>query len=131
LYSFEIYQASLDFGSDKPLGWTFGSVYSPDPVNLATGNFVHHAEDLSVPGRLLGAAFTRWYNSADPSIGSLGPGWTHSYNWTIADSVATASLRRCDGCVNVFTRNPDGRYADPPGIFDSLVMSPVSTYAFT
>lgn len=132
LYSFEIYQsAPLDFGSDKPLGWTFGHAYSPDPVNLATGNFVHHAEDLSLPGRLLGAAFTRWYNSADPSIGSLGPAWTHSYNWTITDSGATVSLRRGDGSVNVFTRNPDGSYADPPGVFDSLVKNPDATYALT
>jgi RHS repeat-associated protein len=122
-----------DFGTSVP--FTFGSdpngAYSRDPVNLATGSLTAHADDLLMPGRVLGFAFTRWYNSADLLSGPLGSGWTHSYNWRLTDNTSTVEVRRGDGRRDLFTRNADGTYADPPGVFDALVKNTDGTFTLT
>jgi RHS repeat-associated protein len=122
-----------DFGTSVP--FTFGSypngAYSRDPVNLATGSFTAHADDLVMPGRVLGFAFSRWYNSADLSSGPLGPGWTHSYNWRLTDGTSAVEVRRGDGRRDTFTRNADGTYADPPGVFDTLTKNADGTFTLT
>jgi RHS repeat-associated protein len=114
-----------------PLGVATYSVYSADPVNLATGNFVHQATDLTLPGRLLGLSFARFYNSADGTGGPLGVGWTHSFNWKLTDAGATVDVRRGDGGVDRFTRNPDLTYAAPLGVFDTLVKNGDGTFTLT
>jgi RHS repeat-associated protein len=120
-----------DFGSDKPFGFAPWNAYSPQQINLASGNFVNSAEDLAMPGRLLGFSFVRSYNSADLGSTALGPGWIHSYNWQITDSGPTVLIRRGDGRLDLFTRNPDLSYTAPTGIFDVLVKNPDSTYTLT
>ena len=132
VYSFEAWATDgIDYGTDKPLGLAPWNAYSPQQVNLASGNFVNHAEDLAMPGRLLGFSFLRSYNSADPSGGPLGPGWTHSYNWQLTDSGATVTIRRGDGRLDTFTANPDLSYTAPLGVFDALVKNPDATFTLT
>lgn len=124
---------AVDFGSDK--AYTFGfdpnGGYSKDPVNLATGVFTAQAEDLVLPGRVLGLAFGRSYNSADTTTGPLGPAWTHTYNWRVSDAEATVEVRRGDGRRDTFTRNPDGTYANPPNVFDALTKNADASYTLT
>jgi len=123
-----------DYGSDKAYALALdpNGAYSPDPVNLATGNFVAHADDLSLAGRVLPFSFTRWYNSADATpAGPLGPAWTHSYNWTAVDGGTSVEIRRGDGRRDAFTRNPDGTYADPPNVFDVLVKNGDGSFTLT
>ena len=120
-----------DFGSDKPFGFAPWNAYSPQQINLASGNFVNSAEDLGMPGRLLGFSFVRSYNSADLGSSALGPGWTHSYNWQLTDSGPTVLIRRGDGRLDLFTRNPDLTYTAPIGVFDTLVKNPDATYTLT
>ncbi len=134
--SFELYGAQSAPDAGTPAPYTFGAqataAFSPDPVNLATGSFTAHADDLSLPGRVVGFSFTRWYNSADNTPGSaLGAGWTHSYNWKLSDAGATAALRRGDGRQDTFTKNPDGTYAPPPGVFDVLTKNADATFTLT
>lgn len=121
------------FGEDFP--WTRGAcahcAMSKDPVNLGTGSLTAQATDLAMPGRVLGFAFTRWYNSADPRFGALGPGWTHSYDWKIVDRSAFIDLRRGDGRVDRYTRNPDGSYAPPVNVFDVLTKNGNGTFTLT
>ena len=111
-----------DFGSDKPhaFGAQAYGAFSADPVNLGTGSLTVRAADLSLPGRVLGVDFTRWYNSADLTIGPMGPAWTHSYEWTLTNRAATVELHRGDGRRDTFTRQADGSYAPPLGVFDTL-----------
>jgi RHS repeat-associated protein len=122
-----------DFGEAFP--WARGAAMfaalSRDPVNLGTGSLTVHAQDLGLSGRVLAFDFTRWYNADDPTSGPLGPGWTHTFNWTLADRGATADLRRGDGRVDRFTRNGDGSYADPPNVFDTLVKNGDGTFTLT
>ena len=131
VYSAEVSGIQGDYGSDKPFGYAPWNAYSPQQVNLATGNFVNRAEDLAMPGRLLGFSFVRSYNSADPAGGPLGPGWTHSYNWQLTDGGATVTIRRGDGRLDTFTRNPDLTYTAPLGVFDGLVKNPDTTFTLT
>ncbi len=132
-WSIELYgeEQPTDFGSDKPFGFAPWNAYSPQQVNLGTGNFVNSAEDLAMPGRLLGFSFVRSYNSADVSTGPLGPAWTHSYNWQLSDAGATVTIRRGDGRLDEFVQNPDLTYAAPIGVFDTLVKNPDTTFTLT
>lgn len=130
--SFDLMRVQIDdLGPAYALGPYPGSEFSRDPVNLATGNFMAHADDLTLPGRVLGLAFARWYNAADPTKGPLGPAWTHSFNWTISDDGGTVTVRRGDGRQDTFTRNPDGSYADPPNVFDTLTKNPDGSFTLT
>ncbi|MGH2377210.1 MAG: DUF6531 domain-containing protein [Candidatus Limnocylindria bacterium] len=119
-----------DFGN--AFGYQLGegqfAAMSDDPVNLGTGSFTLQATDLAMPGRVLGFAFARWYNSADPTVGTLGPGWTHTYAWTVTDLDSRAIVRRGDGRRDEYTANGDGTYAAPPGVFDTLTKRPDGTW---
>ncbi len=71
-----------------------------EPVNTATGNFVHEFTDLVIP--LPGVSFdlTRFYNHIDAfeSPGPLGYGWTWQLDWQVIwRPDKTAVLIRPDG----------------------------------
>jgi RHS repeat-associated protein len=115
-----------DRGYSIPLEQTLGtglspytaptSAFSSDPVNTGTGNFTNSAEDATLPGIGLPFAFTRAYNSLDTNTGPLGPGWTYSYNLTLAIRWdGTATFRAEDGQQVVFIKQADGSYTGPPG----------------
>ncbi len=99
----------------------------------AFGGYTTSATDLALPGRKLGLAFTRWYNSGDPLPSPLGPGWTHSFNWKLLESPATdyVELRRGDGRVDRFTKNADQTYSAPLGVFDTLVRNGDGSFTLT
>jgi RHS repeat-associated protein len=122
-----------DFGEAFPwmLGFQPSAAFSPDPVNLATGSFTFQVTDIGLPGRVLPFSFARTYNAADQVPGPFGPGWTHSYNWSVSDNLTNVVLRRGDGRRDVFTRNPDGSYADPPDTFDVLSRNVDGTLSLT
>lgn len=50
-----------------------------DPVASSSGELLLTAEDISYPSRGVPFAFERFYRSGGTRSGSLGPGWTHSY----------------------------------------------------
>lgn len=54
------------------------SEYSPDPVNLATGNFAYEKKDLECVGTG-GLNFIRSYNALDLEEGAMGLGWHHNF----------------------------------------------------
>src|SRR4029077_9127651 len=84
-----------------------------------------------MPGRLLGFSFTRSYNSGDGRVGSLGPAWTHSYDWGITEDPSAAHLRRGDESRNDFTPMGAGSYAPPPNVYDVLVKNGDNSYTLT
>jgi len=63
------------------LGATAFSVFAGDPVNLVNGNLYHNERDIAIKGRGgFPIVFERAYNSREAKDGSLGFGWTHSFN---------------------------------------------------
>ena len=54
-----------------------------DPVGLVSGSVYETAEDLRVSCPGVDLAMLRSYGSWSDRAGSLGVGWTHSYEWTV------------------------------------------------
>lgn len=97
------------------------SVLVSDPVNAATGSFTHETTDLSVPGTGVAFAFTRSYNSLDPTPSPLGIGWQHNHavRLTLAGSAVTARME--DGQRFHYLPNLSGSgYSTPPGALSTL-----------
>ncbi|MEI6569554.1 MAG: DUF6531 domain-containing protein, partial [Verrucomicrobiota bacterium] len=97
--------------------------FSPDPVNLATGNYIYDHVDLRLPGRGMPFEFKRFYNSKD-TVGSglpLGYGWTHSYNINLSINASnSAVITYGDGHRETYATNGAGAYLGEPGIFNTL-----------
>jgi RHS repeat-associated protein len=92
-----------------------------EPVNTATGAYVSEVTDLSYPGRGLGLAFTRTYNSADPSAGVLGPGWTHSYAVHLEVNPDESVIFVDEGGARLtFASDGSGGFTAPVGSGDAL-----------
>jgi RHS repeat-associated protein len=88
---------------------------SGEPVDMATGSFYTGSVDVSLPGIGVPFVFTRSYNSADPTSGPLGPGWTDSLNWTATVGTGgDVTLRSGTGQQLHFTDN-SGTYAPDAG----------------
>ena len=54
------------------------TIFSHDPVNLGTGNFIYDKEDLKIDGSTP-FIFRRFYNSRNRYAGALGADWNHNY----------------------------------------------------
>ncbi|HEY8341568.1 MAG TPA: DNRLRE domain-containing protein [Calditerricola sp.] len=100
--------------------WT----YVPVPkgkVNAATGNLVLEDTDLEIPGRGPVVTIRRTYNSRSAEDGPFGLGWTFSLGMRIReDGSGNVFWTDEDGTVHRFTKNADGSYTPPPGIYDTL-----------
>lgn len=107
-------------GSDLDAASAFPYNFGDAAAGLGAGGYSTRQTDLALPGRLLPLSFTRSYNSADTGSSTLGRGWTHSFDWSITENGDLVTLKRGDGQRDRFTRNPDGTYAKPPGVFDVL-----------
>ena len=81
-------------------------------VNAVTGNFYYGELDVAMPGKDIGFAFARAYNSmvdGTDSFGEevyepLGPGWTHSYNILLRIKDNQAEIIWGDGSRDEFVK---------------------------
>ena len=105
------------------LGKLLLSGFNGDPVNTATGNFVHEETDISISTRSQALSFTRFYNSQDDRITSLGKGWTHNWNvyLTLKTEDKIAGVQWGDGKTDYWRQDTQGNYKpDLPGLYDKL-----------
>jgi RHS repeat-associated protein len=117
--------SDLDVASDFP--YNFGDAVD----GIGAGGYSTSQTDLALPGRLLPLSFTRTYNSGDPGSSALAPGWTHSFDWSLQENGDRVTLKRGSGERDRFTRNTDGSYASPPGIFDTLTKNTDGSFTLT
>ena len=75
---------------------TICHVFSKDPVNLSTGNFIYDRTDLEVGGREP-FVFRRFYNAINGREGVLGRDWNHNYEVHLEFTDGEAVLLREDG----------------------------------
>ena len=75
---------------------TICHVFSKDPVNLSTGNFIYDRTDLEVGGREP-FVFRRFYNAINGREGVLGKDWNHNYEVHLEFTDGEAVLLREDG----------------------------------
>ena len=59
------------------------TAFSPDPVNLSTGNFIYEKIDLDMEAGGSKFEFKRFYNSINYYKGTLGRDWIHNYEVSI------------------------------------------------
>lgn len=118
-------------GGDWDFGTAYPHTFGARDIPTGVGAFKTAAQDLAIPGRLLDLSLTRSYTSADPSVGPLGAGWTHSFNSSVLENGALVEVRRGDGRRDAFTRGPDGTYAPPPNVFDVLTKNADSSFTLT
>jgi RHS repeat-associated protein len=96
-----------------------------EPVDTATGNYVTAVTDLALPGRGLGFAFARTYNSLDPAVGPLGPGWRHGYAARIIlEASGAARFVAEDGAQYLFAPDGAGGFVQPAGATSRLAAVP-------
>jgi RHS repeat-associated protein len=118
-------------GSDLDAASAYPYNFGDASAELGAGGYATRQIDLALPGRLLPFAFTRTYNSADVGGGVLGRGWIHSFEWSLSENGDLVTLRRGDGERDRFTRNQDGSYANPPGVFDVLSKNTDGSFTLT
>ena len=103
-----------------------------DPVNMTTGNFLYTHDDLSIPGRGLGLSLSRSHNSISTLLGPLGKGWTFNYGISLSfNSDNSITVVYPDGRQVSYTRNVNGSYSAPKGIYDTLVKNGDGTHTVT
>ena len=100
-----------------------------DTINTATGAYVYQHEDLKILTKGVPLEFQRTYNSNDQIDGSLGYGW--SFTWQISANPranGNVIILRGDGRQDLFSLNPDASYSPPPGRHDSLIKNADGTF---
>lgn len=108
------------------------SAFVSDPVNAVFGNYVYQFTDLAIPGLGPDLVFARTYNSANPSDGALGYGWTHSLIATLIQETSNSVLvKNIDSRLDRFTNTGSNTYAAPPGVFNRLTKNPDNSFSLT
>ena len=119
-------------GSGSILGTIAIINYDGEPVNTTTGNYLYSHEDISIPGRGLGLTLSRSYNSMGTGVGIFGDRWSFNYGMSLAANADNSvSVAFPDGRRVVYTRNTDGSYKRPIGVYDSLVRNADASYTLT
>ncbi|MDQ5826392.1 MAG: DUF6531 domain-containing protein [Chloroflexota bacterium] len=120
-------------GTEYNYPWLFTGV-SDDPVNTLTGSYSYSFTDLAVAGRGPSPAVTRAYNSNDPRVGPLGPGWMHNYAARLVSPAPDSTdlvLVGPEGRSDRYTSNGDNSYTPPPGVYTTLKKNDEGTYTAT
>jgi len=105
--------------------------YVAEPVNTANGNYSYVHTFLAIPTRGLPLEFGLAYNALAPQNGSVGFGWTHSWNDLLtvnADSSVTVTFG--DGHGERWTLN-GSVYVGDPGIYGLLTKNGDGSYDLT
>ena len=103
-----------DARMDKILGNIKGAekisaVFSRDPVNLSTGNFIYDHTDLEIKG-VVPFRFSRFYNAVNHRKGVLGRDWNHNYEVRLVMEDKELVLIREDGKEERFIKASTGEY---------------------
>lgn len=97
------------------------SIFSGDPVNLSNGNYVYEKNclELDTPMHL---QFRIFYNIQNEVIGSLGRGWTHTYEVRLLFEKNQISMQQDDGSRMFFLKSADGEWKSKKGTFGKLTL---------
>ncbi len=98
-------------------------VYKYDPVNMCSGNYINEHVDISLGGRYP-LEFKRFYNAVSNTYGTLGLGWTHSFEKRLFEDKESGRIRilYSDGSEGSFKKENDYYIEEhgEPGILTKL-----------
>ena len=64
-----------------------------EPIDTVNGAMFMDEADLVLPAAGFHLEWRRTYNSVNAAVdGPLGPGWSHSYNWRVAETTLTVAV---------------------------------------
>ena len=89
---------------------TVSQIFSKDPVNLSTGNFIYDRTDLEIQGREL-FSFRRFYNARNTRSGVMGQDWNHNYELFLERKGQELVLFKEDGKEERFIKTSTGLWA--------------------
>ncbi len=132
-------------GGNNPAGLHDGHPCTCDPVDPGDGALNESATDIVVPGRGLGLALTRSYESTTAGVVSrFGYGWSDAYSMRLAalpndDGTAPMSIGDAtrlqvvqeNGEPVTFAEQADGSFATSSDMLASLVRNDDGSYTFT
>lgn len=84
-------------------------IFSKDPVNLSTGNFIYNRTDLEISGPEP-FTFKRFYNAINHRKGVLGYDWNHNYEVKLEEAGGEKILLLEDGKEEQFLNTSTGLY---------------------
>jgi RHS repeat-associated protein len=126
------------FEADHKRGNFPWSMKAGGGADVASGNFFHTENDLSIPTIGFPLEVARTYNSqiAGSVTGDFGYGWTWNYGTnlnTAADANGGVVWEQPDGAKSYFKKNPgDGSFTPEQGIYAALTYDSTSqTYTLT
>lgn len=124
----ELYGEPLAWSNDCPCRGEAG-----DPVNTWSGNEHFALPGLGASGRGPGVGFSLSYNSLDGArSGSVGHGWTHSYDLRLVDDAAgSKTIVQENGSTVTFLPDGAGGWEAPPRVRATLVTGPNGSFVFT
>lgn len=113
-------------------GWTIpgrlpgSSKFSPDPVNLCSGNFILENCDMVIPGTDP-LCMNRFYNSMNEFSGLLGSDWTTDFDVSLSfengSTESSVSIRLEDGRKEYFVNDEENKYIPVSGTTAELSAS--------
>ena len=87
-----------------------------EPVNTFSGAYLHNETDLSLASAGVPFELIRSYTSADTASGRFGPGWTDTYQASVAiQGNGDAIVKGDEGQRIRFPSQGGGVFGDPPG----------------
>jgi len=98
-----------------------------DPVNLATGNYIHQHTDIIVSGAFP-IRFARYYNSLDSYEGRLGTNWHHNFEYRLLiNRGGDVEVIFADGHREHYELDQN-TFKSPEGVFNTLSRNHDDTY---
>lgn len=105
----------------ETIGFKPGGVFSSDPVNLSTGNYVLEKHLMMQEG-LAAFEVRLFYNSMNPSAGIFGKGWTSNLEIALEYiSETELHLHAYDAAVNPFVQVEEGIFYAARGDAGSIL----------
>jgi len=99
-------------------------------VNLASLNFVLEDKDIAYADIGRAIEIERSYNAYSTYQGIFGRGWTFNYGvYLVADVSGNIAVMRGSGAEKLFTRQSNGTYTPPKGVYDKLIKNADGTYS--
>ena len=98
---------------------------------MANGNLSQSQDLFSTKGGILPLSMILYYNSLDPCNGSLGRGWSHSYDISLVqNSNGSVLLKKGNWKRRLYTRT-NGSYVSQPWDSSTLVKKTDNTFVIT
>lgn len=107
---------------DLGAGWQYS-------INTFTGNLIIQSELASISGRGVNLSEEIIYNSLSNQSGTLGAGWKLESDQFVQENAdGSVTFKDDDATNHIFTKDPDGTYKTPDGVYLTLTKVDATTF---